>query len=196
MNELEKFVEIILIEMSQYYCGTSSKPRDFREPGRGNAAGWTSAEIDFFRTRLRKAGYRVSAEHEAGLRLPPDLVACNPTDDTLQLHLERETRGWEWNHVFGALLKLLFVNDTPAPITVMILDSFGSTNDPESRFDLLRRTAQKLLDATEAVQTLFIATWSCTQGGEATVLRFVRAGRGRRFKAIQVYPTNKTLRSR
>jgi hypothetical protein len=60
---------------------------------------WTRAQLDFLDRRLSQAGLRTECETSAALRLPPDLIGLG-SDAAPVVHIERETRGWEWNHIF------------------------------------------------------------------------------------------------
>lgn len=117
---------------------------------------WTKVQLNVLDSRLSRTGLRTNREHAAGMRLPPDLVGMD-ADGNLAVHLERETRGWEWNHIFGALIKLTFANTQPAPIAVLLLDCVRRRNGFQRWLDLLLEVSRRLLLAAPQVQRFYLA---------------------------------------
>jgi hypothetical protein len=150
-----------LRELALYHRGAGGRPKGFQSPqpklkGSPLTKAWTSAEIGFLRGRLEQEGFTVQREQAASLRLPPDLVVRDASGK-LALHVERETRGWEWNHVIGALVKVLIVNRTPASIAAVLLANVRG--DTAERLDLILRLATALLRSSPAVNQLYLALW-------------------------------------
>jgi hypothetical protein len=164
---LERIVREALVELARYHRCVVAAPAGLKAPRKNTSAAWTKAELDFFKLRLDGSGLDVRREHKARMRLPPDLVAFNR--GRLVLHLERETRGWEWNDVIGGLVKMFLVPQKPAPISVLVLA--GVRGEPQERLDLILLLARKLLAAARGVRCLYLALWMGKQWENAAVLK-------------------------
>jgi hypothetical protein len=167
-----------LVELARYHRGEVERldglTTDFGDLAGGDLTkAWTRAQIDLLDARLSKAGLRTERERAATLRLPPDLVGLGP-DSELVVHVERETRGWEWNDIFGALVKVTFANSQPAPIAVLVFDCVPEGNGLQRRLDLLLEVARRLLSATPQVRRLYLALLG--RSNSAGVLEVSRQG--------------------
>jgi hypothetical protein len=188
-----------LLELANYHRGAAGSPKGFQSPqpklkGSLLTKAWTSAEIGFIRRRLEQEGFAVQGERAASLRLPPDLVVRDAAGK-LSLHVERETRGWEWNHVIGALVKVLIVNKTPAPMAAVLLANVWG--DAAERIDLILRLATALLRSSPAVKQLYLALWLGKEYVDARVfsLRMPRKRPGEVVVEQVVPPRQARIRS-
>jgi len=111
IRKLQAIVETSLLDLARYRRGEAEAPKELDTPptilpGGADTRASTKAVIDYFDRRLvSMGGLRTERQNAAGLCVPPDLVAFDATGNLL-VHVEHETRGWEWNHAFGDLVKL------------------------------------------------------------------------------------------
>jgi hypothetical protein len=178
LQRVGESVGAALVELARYHRGELEQLEGL-STDMGDLAGgeltkaWTRAQIDFLDARVSKAGLRTVRERAAALRLPPDLVGLG-SDGELVVHVERETRGWEWNDIFGALVKVTFANPQPAPIAVLVLDCVPEGSGLLRRLDLLLEVARRLLSATPQVQRFYLVVLG--RGDWAGVLEVFRQG--------------------
>lgn len=177
-RRIQHAIESTLVRLARYYRNEGPLPQELAPPPgglRGTALtkAWTRAEIEYFAKNFCKEGLAVKREHGAGLRLPPDLTAFDSNAEVV-IHVERETRGWEWNHVFGALVKLLIANERPARFAVLVLDNLRLG---DNRLELLTNVSRKLLSAASGVVCFYLAVWF-NDGTRAEVFRIDAADSG------------------
>jgi hypothetical protein len=184
IRKLQATVETALLDLARYHRGEAEVPTELEIPPSGMSGGestkaWTKAVTDYFSRRLSVGGLRTERGRAARLCVPPDLVVFGPTGSLL-VHVEHETRGWEWNHAFGDLIKLMFVNDEMSRIAVLVLNEFdkdcGEEHGLKRRLDILLNTCQRLLPAARDFVSLYLAIW--LRNHDARVFQIVPTGNG------------------
>jgi hypothetical protein len=180
-----------IMDVARYYRTYKNPPKDFKEPRkhRRKASPWTQAELEFYERRLTKAGYVPKRETAAKERLPPDLVVKNG-NGALALHLERETRGFEWNHIIGAMVKMFFVPPKPAPVTFLVIANMRRGRKTDLTLELSRR----LLSKTQGVRRLYVALWSGSDWSDPQVYRFEGPKTGTAgVRGREIFPSRRVL---
>jgi hypothetical protein len=178
LSATKTILEESLCDLLYYYRAVKDQPPAFKEPtdgleGDSLTQAWTKADIGYFETSFRESKLLTSREQQAQLRLPPDLIVRandEKNGNPLLVHIERETKKLEWNHVFGALTKLLIINDNPAPYAVLILGGIRDGNSEHE--ELLLSTAKKLFTVATKVEALYIAHWRGYEWKDSTVTVF------------------------
>jgi hypothetical protein len=140
--------------------------------------------------RLEQAGHVVKREREVENRLPPDLVVVEG-DGRITVHLERETRGFEWNHVLGALLKMLLLPDPPAEVTFLVIANTEVANSGSGpNLNNVLDLSKKLLQRVRGVKRLYVAAWcGRSRWDDTRIFRLSSTGRMRdAIKKLRVFP--------
>lgn len=169
-NRAEECARNCLLKLAMFYSKRESQP-PCHLSYQTSTIEWTKAEIAYYSATFNDFNFIAKKENEAGFRLPPDLTVWGKNNQLL-IHLERETRGWEWNHIFGAAIKLFFVNPIPAPICILVLNMRNvclKKDLLDERLKLLENTCSSLFSFADKVQSFYLALW---MEGETRIYHF------------------------